>query len=50
MTPVFCMICCGQWEQDDGKLQNALFALSTEGRVYKFVGAGWRELPPSVIQ
>lgn len=54
MKPVFCQIICGQWEQDDQngqgvRLQNILFALSTEGKVYKFIGAGWKELPDSVI-
>jgi len=49
MNIVFCMISCGQWEQEDGRLQNVLFALSTEGKVYKFVGSGWKELPGAVI-
>jgi hypothetical protein len=46
---VFCMICSGQWEKEDGRLQNVLFALSTEGKVYKFVGSGWKELPNEVF-
>lgn len=46
---VFCQIACGQWEQDDGKLQNVVFGLSTEGKVYKFVGSGWKELPMKVV-
>lgn len=48
--PVFCQICCGQWEQDDGRLQNVVFALSVEGKVYKFVGSGWKLCPEILIQ
>jgi hypothetical protein len=47
---IFCQVTCGQWEQEDGRLQNAVFALSTEGKIYKFVGSGWRELPNTIVQ
>lgn len=47
--PVFCQLVCGQWEEDSGRLQNIVFGLSTEGKVYKFTGSGWRELPNEVL-
>ncbi len=45
----FVQIICGQWEQDDQRLQNVVFGLTAEGRVFKFVGSGWRELPANIV-
>lgn len=50
MNLQFCQIIQNQWENNEGHLNSTLFGLSTEGKVYKFVGAGWIELPHLLLE
>ena len=45
----FVQIVSSQWENPKGELQTTIFALTSDGRVFKFIGKGWRELPSNII-
>lgn len=50
MKPVFCQIIESQWEDDNGRLVSTIYALSTEGEVYKFTGRGWYLVPTVILE
>lgn len=46
----FVEIITSQWESNEGRLCSTIFGLTQDGRVYKYIGHAWEELPDNVAE